>query len=124
CGMKLLAVPASSTTYMCPMHPDVVSQEPGRCPQCGMKLLPAALTGQAGGEHAHHGHEGEHQEHHGEGHEHHHSAAHEDRAAGHEHRDAAAQGEHAGDVHGQHVEGHEHHGADHAAAGGIEWEDD
>ncbi|HET7171299.1 MAG TPA: multicopper oxidase family protein [Gaiellales bacterium] len=28
--------------YTCPMHPDVVSQEPGRCPQCGMKLLPAA----------------------------------------------------------------------------------
>ena len=24
----------------CPMHPDVVSEEPGRCPQCGMKLLP------------------------------------------------------------------------------------
>jgi FtsP/CotA-like multicopper oxidase with cupredoxin domain len=28
--------------YTCPMHPDVVSQEHGRCPQCGMKLLPAA----------------------------------------------------------------------------------
>src|SRR4249920_1865466 len=26
--------------YMCPMHPDVVREEPGRCPQCGMKLLP------------------------------------------------------------------------------------
>jgi len=28
--------------YTCPMHADVVSQEPGRCPECGMKLLPAA----------------------------------------------------------------------------------
>ncbi len=26
--------------HTCPMHPDVVSDEPGRCPQCGMKLLP------------------------------------------------------------------------------------
>src|SRR4249920_163259 len=26
--------------YTCPMHPDVVREEPGRCPQCGMKLLP------------------------------------------------------------------------------------
>ena len=25
--------------YSCPMHPDVVTQEPGHCPECGMKLL-------------------------------------------------------------------------------------
>jgi FtsP/CotA-like multicopper oxidase with cupredoxin domain len=25
--------------YGCPMHPEVTSQEPGRCPKCGMKLL-------------------------------------------------------------------------------------
>jgi FtsP/CotA-like multicopper oxidase with cupredoxin domain len=26
--------------YTCPMHPNIVSAEPGRCPECGMKLLP------------------------------------------------------------------------------------
>jgi len=28
--------------YVCPMHPKVVSEEPGSCPECGMKLLARA----------------------------------------------------------------------------------
>jgi FtsP/CotA-like multicopper oxidase with cupredoxin domain len=30
--------------YTCPMHPAVITDEPGRCPDCGMKLLPAAMV--------------------------------------------------------------------------------
>jgi FtsP/CotA-like multicopper oxidase with cupredoxin domain len=31
--------PGSTLTYSCPMHPNVTSAEPGKCPQCAMKLL-------------------------------------------------------------------------------------
>lgn len=29
----------SQTTYTCPMHPEVISDKPGKCPKCGMELV-------------------------------------------------------------------------------------
>jgi FtsP/CotA-like multicopper oxidase with cupredoxin domain len=74
--------------YACPMHPEVVSEAPGHCPDCGMKLLPSQLVSEAGGGHEH----GEHAQQHGP--------------------ESHKRGEDA------------HEGHDHAAAGGVEWEDD
>ena len=82
---------AAETSYVCPMHPDVVSDEPGHCPTCAMKLLPKQLVDQA----AAHGHE-----HTGSGDEH----------TGH------------ADGHGEPAATGESHA--HGSAGGIEWEDD
>jgi FtsP/CotA-like multicopper oxidase with cupredoxin domain len=102
-----MEAPEGPVVYQCPMHTEVVSEEPGNCPQCGMKLLavaapsdgyacpmhPEVMSAEAG-----------------------HCpkcqmklvpAALVDAGAGHGHE--------------AHDHGHEH---SQAAAGGIEWEDD
>ena len=33
--------PELAKSYVCPMHPDVKSTKPGKCPKCGMALRPA-----------------------------------------------------------------------------------
>src|ERR671910_1217720 len=91
-------VGAGAVMYACPMHPEVTSQEPGRCPKCGMKLLASDLVTQAAG------HDPAAMEH---------DAVHDDHGE-----------DHGG--HGDHGEGHGAHGERHGrgTADGIEWEDD
>ncbi|WP_219921444.1 heavy metal-binding domain-containing protein [Rufibacter sp. XAAS-G3-1] len=47
----------AGVTYTCPMHPEVVSNEPGKCPKCGMFLEEVKSGEELDSAAAAHGHE-------------------------------------------------------------------
>lgn len=54
-GSMTHAAEENPAQYTCPMHPDVVSDDPGSCPKCGMFLVPVAQAGaHAGHDHGSH----------------------------------------------------------------------
>jgi Ni,Fe-hydrogenase III large subunit len=115
----------TKTEYTCSMHPEVVSDEPGACPKCGMDLVPRESAGEVDHGQASQGHSG-HEDHsahggaghaadgHGEGgtprggHDHvEHASADGHNMSHAEHSDHEGHDDHAGMEHGEHG-GHEH----------------
>ncbi len=99
------------TEYVCPMHPEVVEDEPGSCPKCGMDLVAREAGADTGAEETtpEHGHDHEHHKDHD--HEHHH----DDHKHHHDHHHAHGQHNGGTHEHSEHDhEGHEHHhGSEH-----------
>ena len=109
----------SRTEYACPMHPEVVRDEPGTCPRCGMDLVPREASGgneevpadpgHGGHDHAPHGDTGQGAE------------DHREEGNGHETHDGATHGDHEGagdpdEEHGGH-DAMDHDGMGHGGMG-------
>lgn len=47
-GAKDAAPVKADPLYTCPMHPEVIKHEPGKCPICGMDLVPVEPGKKAG----------------------------------------------------------------------------
>ena len=98
--------PEGPLVYTCPMHPEVIADEHGSCPECGMKLMPVAAPKTYV------------------------CPMHPEVVSEEQGKCpecgmklmpasmAPSSGEHS------HEHAHQEHDHDHAAAGGIEWEDD
>ncbi len=48
-----ISAPSAVAKYVCPMHAEVVSDKPGECPKCKMKLVQKPKAGTSSG-HQHH----------------------------------------------------------------------
>ena len=98
------------SSYTCPMHPEIKKDGPGRCPKCGMDLVP---TGKESQTHQHHHPPAEKESsqthHHHNQQDQHTGQEKSDQNASHEKHEHAGHDEHQG--HDQHT-GHKHAGHD------------
>jgi Ni,Fe-hydrogenase III large subunit len=78
----------SRIEYTCPMHPEVVQDEPGNCPKCGMTLIPRETAESPHADHA--------------------------KSADAQHKPMTSAHEHGKTAHAGHGEAHDPHDYDHA----------